>query len=379
MEKQILPQIEKHLDSYKIIIPVEVENKIRYLCNRISEVEWSGTLFYTYSGSYENKDLEIKCVDILLMDIGSAGYTEFDMSPEVISYMTEHPELMDCQVGLIHSHARLSTFFSGTDLATLREEGNDRNHFVSLIVNNAGTYTAAITRKLTVTKTFKYKSFEDVEKNNQEPEITEEVIAYNMLTVIKEGQEMNSYQDIDEKITSIKEAKDKIKNTYKGNLSSSIYADGKFLPPKVSTQPHYQKNLFDNEQYDDYYMESAPLKNYSTPSNNTSTFPESYIKSITLQLITGSIAIADSSRIDPMKWSNQMIGLFDKRFPRLKDFEEWAEMLTEFIIGGASLDARQDEMEYISELATEVHIALSKLPENKYINIIKDKVELWIM
>ena len=102
MEKQILPQIEKHLDSYKIIIPIEVENKIRYLCNRISEVEWSGTLFYTYSGSYENKDLEIKCVDILLMDIGSAGYTEFDMSPEVISYMTEHPELMDCQVGLIH-------------------------------------------------------------------------------------------------------------------------------------------------------------------------------------------------------------------------------------------------------------------------------------
>ena len=54
-------------------------------------------------------------------------------------------------------------------------------------------------------------------------------------------------------------------------------------------------------------------------------------------------------------------------------------MLTEFIIGGASLDAGQDEMEYISDLATEVHIALSKLPENKYIKIIKDKVELWIM
>ena len=37
------------------------------------------------------------------------------------------------------------TFFSGTDLNTLQEEGSDMNNFLSLIVNNAGQYTAAIT------------------------------------------------------------------------------------------------------------------------------------------------------------------------------------------------------------------------------------------
>ena len=44
------------------------------------------------------------------------------------------------------------TFFSGTDTNTLQIEGFDRNNFVSLIVNNAGIYSAAITRKVDYTE-----------------------------------------------------------------------------------------------------------------------------------------------------------------------------------------------------------------------------------
>lgn len=97
-----LISLEKHRNTYKLIIPIEVERKIRHLCNKISQVEWSGTLFYTHSGTYEDGNLEIKCVDIFPMDIGSQAYTEFDMSPDVVAYMTDHPELLDCQMGLIH-------------------------------------------------------------------------------------------------------------------------------------------------------------------------------------------------------------------------------------------------------------------------------------
>ena len=99
-----LISLEKHTDTYKLVIPADVEKKIRHLCNKISQVEWSGTLFYTHSGSYEDGNLEIRCVDIFPMDIGSSTYTEFDMSPDVIAYMTDHPELLDCQTGLVHSH-----------------------------------------------------------------------------------------------------------------------------------------------------------------------------------------------------------------------------------------------------------------------------------
>lgn len=92
----------KMASTYNMIIPQKVENKIRHICNKVWDVEWSGTLFYKYSGSFENKDLVITCEDIYVMDIGTSAYTEFDMSPDVIGYMAENLELLDCQLGLIH-------------------------------------------------------------------------------------------------------------------------------------------------------------------------------------------------------------------------------------------------------------------------------------
>lgn len=95
---------------YKLIIPPFVEQKIRHLCRRVWEKEWSGTLFYKAEGSFEDNSLVITCVDIFVMDIGTATYTEFDMSPDVMTYMTEHPELMEegINMGLIHSHNNMS-------------------------------------------------------------------------------------------------------------------------------------------------------------------------------------------------------------------------------------------------------------------------------
>lgn len=150
---------------YKMVIPQEVEKKIRLLCREIHNVEWSGVLFYKVSGSFEDKSLTITCVDLFQMDEGTGGYTEYDMSPDVMGYMTDHPKLLDAGVyqGLIHSHNNMATFFSGTDTATLQSEGNDMNHFVSLIVNNAGKYTAGVTRKVklkqTVNEEFAYPTW----------------------------------------------------------------------------------------------------------------------------------------------------------------------------------------------------------------------------
>lgn len=101
-------ELIKQPTSFKIFIPEDVEKKIKYLCQRIPYKEWSGTLFYTYEGSMEEEDLVITCKDIYVMDIGTSAYTEFDMSPDVISYMTEHMELLDCQMGLIHSHNNMA-------------------------------------------------------------------------------------------------------------------------------------------------------------------------------------------------------------------------------------------------------------------------------
>lgn len=379
--------LEKHTDTYKLVIPADVEKKIRHLCNRISQVEWSGTLFYTHSGSYEEGTLEIKCVDIFPMDIGSQTYTEFDMSPDVIAYMADHPELLDCQMGLIHSHNHMATFFSGTDTATLREEGNDRNHFVSLIVNNAGTYTAAITRRLrekrVINTTFTYRTFDDVEKTGtRSVEVEEEVIAYNMLNIIKEGEIVEPFLEIDERLEAIKKNKAKVVAT-KAPLSTTSYHEGlPFTPPtyqgnsKEVSRVARQGYLFDEE-----FMESEPPRKVEQIADpNELTIDASVVKSITLQLITGAIAIADASRIDPVKWAGQMVKLFDKRFEKdMMLFGLWAETMVEFVVTNFVPDEFASfEDEYISELCQAVYITLDKLPQNKYIESIQDALVLWM-
>lgn len=379
--------LEKHTDTYKLVIPADVEKKIRHLCNRISQVEWSGTLFYTHSGSYEEGTLEIRCVDIFPMDIGSQAYTEFDMSPDVIAYMTGHPELLDCQMGLIHSHNNMATFFSGTDTATLKEEGNDRNHFVSLIVNNAGTYTAAITRRLkekrVINTTFTYRTFDDVEKTGtRSVEVEEEVIAYNMLNIIKEGEVVEPFLEIDERLEAIKKNKAKVVAT-KTPLSTTSYHGGlPFTPPtyqgnsKEVSRIARQGSLFDEE-----FMESEPPRKVEQIADpNELTIDASVVKSITLQLITGSIAIADASRIDPVKWAGQMVKLFDKRFENdMSLFGLWAETMVEFVVTNFVPDEFAPfEDEYISELCQAVYMTLDKLPQNKYIKSIQDALVVWM-
>ena len=380
MEKTLqnqLPPLEGQLNSYKITIPTKVERLIRYLCQTIPNVEWSGTLFYTYKGSYAEGNLEIECVDIYPMDIGSSTYTEFEMSPDVISYMAEHPELLDCQMGLIHSHNNMATFFSGTDLATLREEGNDRNHFVSLIVNNAGTYTAAITRKIRrkrkIYSSFTYKTFQDEDcagENITEDE--EEVILYNKLTVIKEEDQRDPFIELNERIDSIRANKNKSKSTA---LNAPQYVNNSYSYPRQS--PSKTSNLFD---YD--YMDSEPIRKVSKSSyaSNSIYIPASLIKQLSLQLITGSIAISDCSKIDPVKWSQQMDSLFDKRFDKnMSTFNLWAETFSEFIlVNFIPTEYLYDDDRYVSELSKAIYQTLDKLPKNKYIESLKSALTIWI-
>lgn len=106
-------KLVKNASTFKLIIPQEVEAKIRHLCNRVHDVEWSGTLFYKVEGSLDKGSLIATCVDIFVMDIGTGGYTEYNEAPDVISYMCEHPELLEEGVfeGLIHSHNNMAKQF----------------------------------------------------------------------------------------------------------------------------------------------------------------------------------------------------------------------------------------------------------------------------
>lgn len=133
----------------------------------------------------------------------------------------------------------MKAFFSGTDTNTLLEEGTDRNHFVSLIVNNAGSYVAAVTRRIKqeihavahivyTTKTH-YNSWDDidiplsdgeiVEKDKEETKTIEYVEWYD-LNITKEAAD-NNFNEIDNRLSAIKKAK--AKKVYQSPYYGSIH------------------------------------------------------------------------------------------------------------------------------------------------------------
>jgi len=85
-----------------MVVPYKVEEKIRYLQRKFPSTEWSGVLFYTHEGNFEQDSLVITCEDIFPMDLGNSTFTEFKMSEEVTVYIAENIELFDCELGLVH-------------------------------------------------------------------------------------------------------------------------------------------------------------------------------------------------------------------------------------------------------------------------------------
>ena len=381
--------------NYKLIIPAEVERKIRFACQKVWSTEWSGTLFFTHEGSFENNDLVIRCVDIYIMDIGTQAYTEFDMNPDVIAYMTEHSELLDCQMGLIHSHNNMSTFFSGTDTATLKEEGRDRNNFVSLIVNNAGSYTAAITRRIKskqVMESVSYEFFGDGEKQDTKKYVSDaDEIEWFYLKIEKEG-ENYSFPDMAARLEEIKQAKAEkakkaqtpayssgykpvIANSYGTKAGPANLVNKEDSKPKV-TQP----TLFDN--VDDLSFDD----NYSLPYGQV-TLDKVTLKSLVLQLITGSIIISNDSKIDITKWAKSMPALYEKRFGKgeegMENFKMWADTYTEYLTWYVTDEKLKelgfDEAEICAICAHDMIEELTKLPENDYIKGYIDALQKYLV
>lgn len=377
--------------NYKLIIPAEVERKIRFTCQKVWNTEWSGTLFFTHEGSFENNDLVIRCVDIYIMDIGTQAYTEFDMNPDVISYMCENPELLDCQMGLIHSHNNMNTFFSGTDTATLKEEGRDRNNFVSLIVNNAGSYTAAITRRIKskqVMESVSYEFFGDGEKQDTKEYVSDaDEIEWFYLKIEKED-ENYSFPDMAARLEEIRQAKARkaqmpvYSSGYKPVIADSYgtKAGPANLVRKEADKPKaVQLTLFDN-------ADNLPFEEgYDIPYGQVS-FDKVTLKSLVLQLITGSITISNDSKIDITRWAKLMPALYEKRFGKgeegMKNFRIWADTYAEYLTWYVTDEKLEelgfDETEICAICAHDMIEELTKLPENDYIRGYIDALQKYL-
>lgn len=273
-----MPQLVKGSATYKLIIPENVEEKIRYLLRKFPSTEWSGVLFTTHEGTFENNDLVITCKDIYPMDLGNATFTEFKMNEDVAAYMAENIDLFNCELQLVHSHHQMSTTPSNTDLNTLREEGNDRNCFVSLIVNNAGTYYAAITRKIQTKSEVTIKRLEtsyeffgngnkDIKQENIEPTVKivdKEVIEYFDLK-IERHEVPNALSYLDNRFEEITKKKNsqlnflphvsQVQDTPNGDFLGWLHEKqnlntGTYKEPKLNFTEENEEECRDSIDYD---------------------------------------------------------------------------------------------------------------------------------
>lgn len=395
MGKKTKLPLKEEDNIFDLVIPAEVEAKIRHLCSVVHDVEWSGTLFYRYEGSIEEGTFRATCVDICVMDVGSSTYTEFKESPDVINYRVNNdllaPSIME---GLIHSHNNMATFFSATDKDTLVEEGTNVHHFLSLIVNNAGTYTAAVTRRVTiesridthlVTTTSKYYDSYDGERVVlDEGSVTEEdktdtkatsVIEYFKLNIIKE-EIPNIFSDLDARISEIRRSKYAAKaSSYSRSPHSKGYSSYPSSYPSSSNTGNYPKIVYPDSvvivgDKDKDEKKDEDIKEITTPSSVVppsyhskydaeevplcliESFDDQIIESVCKQLLTGSI-ILNTEAIDSEEWVKKMDTFYEKRFGPLDDnkhpsvpstiiaannekLETWIAGMVEFLVNNTS-------------------------------------------
>jgi len=130
-------------ETPEIVITESFKNKVDFLHSKVGSIEWSGLLIYKIlKGSIEDpKNLLIEVEDIVLMDIGTASYTEYSLSKSLAEddYVFDKVNsLMDnksLKLGHIHTHHSMGAFFSGTDNKELADNTNAYNYYLSLIVN----------------------------------------------------------------------------------------------------------------------------------------------------------------------------------------------------------------------------------------------------
>ena len=395
------PQIQliKRQESYDIVITDELERKIRFLCDKLPENEYSGTLFYTIEGSFKDKDLKIIAKDFFLQDVGEAAYTEFQNDVELAGYIASH-ELWDCYMGLMHSHNRMATFFSGTDVATLRSEGNDNNHFVSLIINNAGVYSAAITRKISSkvsgTKVIAYESFDDVHVEEASMEFTrdESYIEYYPLKVIMPEAVPKSELEL-----RLEEVRKNARSFINRKYSSSAYTpfnNPNIIPlgatssidkvkagnsePKESEGKQLQ--LFTDKEMGKEAEVEETEEIVDIPYDKVHINPNIVFDSIT-QIITGDLFSTYKQNIDINKWATNMESLYTKRFgsPDNDDFKYWVDNLCDFLAGEVHdsklIENGEDYMWAI--WAYDVMVELEKFPKNKYLEAFSKSLERWLI
>lgn len=281
------------------------------------------------------------------------------------------------------------TFFSGTDTNTLQEEGTDRNHFVSLIVNNAGKYTAAITRKVkySCVRELSYEGFNGTVNLPEKEVIEGEEIEYFYLDIVFEEETDDQFNEVATRLKEIKEAKAKAApKWWTPNTVASPYKWEPFYKEtdknktdKYESSAVKQPTLFDDLDWEPVGSKKISTttniyKGYKNPEDEDPTIPQvtdDLIDGIINQLITGSVTVTKLDADAKKKLANTIDVRFTKRFGSgeigLTLFKYWATDFVEFLLWYSLDDPEVDECAAATEIANKTIETLKKLPKSEFV------------
>lgn len=377
-----MANLKKKSCFYKMEISDSVEEKIRYMQQKYPSTEWSGVLFCQHKGSFENNDLIIICKDIYPMDLGSAVFTQFKYNTDVINYMVEN-DLIDCDMQLVHSHHNMTTSPSGTDTNTLLTEGQDTNNFVSLIVNNAGTYWAAVTRKVQMTipnVKVEYSFFDEGMKETSVNYTTAIDIEYYPLQISKNQITIDPTDDkfraIDKRFEEIVASKPKIITPTQGTLPfwgehSWGHYDDDYFSTKRTQYPQFEspKQTFNKVQQPAVHKEANDEVEYILPIE--------VLEEICCILLTCDLFYAIKHRSINLQVVYDTHKAYMEKYFDNVDFDFWTDNIIEYILMVYSeyIDYRMDNTEEDEELRQSLMEKAEMLSQDYLIARIVEQLE----
>ena len=275
---------------------------------------------------------------------------------------------------------------SGTDLNTLQEEGSDMNNFLSLIVNNAGQYTAAITRKVKhiphVTETLEYEFFGDgtINLGTDEYDAVESYeIEYFFLDIEKPTVNIG-YTDLFDRINEISNSKVINIASKKENTNNNFNLKSNLIIPSTVQEPILEGKL----PFEGLSKPKAEVDKEDFIDYDNIKFNNNQLNSITKQLLIGSPIFTPK---DLNEWVQKMPTVFSKRFGEgqkgLENYRAFIGYFVEFLLSEA-FDEDLAEEGYMEDYQMPIcaYGVLQKLhtfKTNSFIEVIKDELERFII
>ena len=280
----------------------------------------------------------------------------------------------------------MPTFMSGTDLNTLQEEGSDMNNFLSLIVNNAGQYTAAITRKVKhiprVKEILEYEFFGDgtINLGTDEYDAVESYeIEYFFLDIEKPTVNIG-YTDLFDRINEISNSKVINIASKKENTNNNFNLKSNLIIPSTVQEPILEGKL----PFEGLSKPKAEVDKEDFIDYDNVKFNNNQLNSITKQLLIGSPIFTPK---DLNEWVQKMPTVFSKRFGEgqkgLENYRAFIGYFVEFLLSEA-FDEDLAEEGYMEDYQMPIcaYGILQKLhtfKTNSFIEVIKDELERFII